>query len=207
MLIYRCLLSQLNVRRHSELQIIVLVHCDDKLAGMTSLGMPSSGVTSLGVASSRVTSSGVTSSGVMSSGGVHMKREIGVLSSAAIATGIIIGSGIFVSPVSVVSHTGSVGLSLVLWAAAGGISLMVVLCYGEMTAMFPRAGGEYACFRAMLGPLPAFLHAWLFLVIINPSFHAVLALTAAQYLFKPFFPDCPVPESAMKLTSVWILSE
>ena len=43
------------------------------------------------------------------------------------------------------------------------------------------------------------------LVIVNPSAYAILALTATNYIFKPFFPDCPLPFLAHKLFSIWIV--
>ncbi|KAI0230632.1 Large neutral amino acids transporter small subunit 1 [Lamellibrachia satsuma] len=120
-------------------------------------------------------------------------------------TGVIIGSGIFVSPVSIIAQCQSVGLSLVVWAVSGVLTMFVVLSYTELAGMFPKAGGEYAYTMAVLGPLPAFLIAWVNLVIVNPSACAVLALTTTNYLFKPIFPDCALPFAAQKLFSVWIV--
>lgn len=138
-------------------------------------------------------------------GRIHMKREINFLSASAIMTGVIIGSGIFVSPVSIVAQCGSVGLSLVVWAVSGVLTLFIVLSYIELAGMFPQAGGDYAYMMAIIGPLPAFLNAWVMLVIVNPSSFAVLALTTTNYIFKPIFRDCALPFVAQKLFSVWLV--
>lgn len=138
---------------------------------------------------------------------IRMRREINLLYSIAIMTGVIIGSGIFVSPVSITQNCGSIGLSLVFWAVTGLITLCMVLCYAELGCCYPRAGGEYAYFREILGPVPAFLNVWIQFVVIKPTFQAILALTTTNYLFYPLYPDCSMPTAANKLVSMWILRE
>ena len=137
-----------------------------------------------------------------------MRRELNLLYSVSVMLGVVIGSGIFVSPVSIMFHCQSVGLSLIIWVLSGLLSLCIALCYVELACMFPKAGGEYAFFMEILpGRLVAFLEAWVHLVIINPAFYAVLALIAAQYLVQMFFTDCTAPDRAVKVLSIWILGK
>ena len=138
---------------------------------------------------------------------VRMKKEINLTYATAMMTGCIIGSGIFVSPISLIRHSGSVGLALVLWVFSGLLTTPVILSYAELGIMFPSSGAEYVYYNEVLGPLPSFLVVWVFNVVILPAFYAVLTLTTTNYLFYPFYHDCSPPQSLTKLVSTWLMSK
>lgn len=54
---------------------------------------------------------------------VHLRREIGLLSAVSFVIGTVVGSGIFIAPKGVLMNSGSVGLSLLVWALCGILSL------------------------------------------------------------------------------------
>ncbi|XP_063841152.1 Y+L amino acid transporter 2-like isoform X1 [Scylla paramamosain] len=129
----------------------------------------------------------------------QLKKELGLLEGVAIILGIIVGSGIFISPKGVLRETGSVGMSLVVWVMCGLMSLVGALCYAELGTSIPKSCGDYAYINAGFGSLPAFLFLWAANLIFVPTTNAIMALAFAKYVVQPFFPNCDLPDDAVRL--------
>jgi len=108
-------------------------------------------------------------------------RRLGTWDAAAIVIGGVIGGGIFRSVSTVAERTSSGAQLLALWAIGGLLTLTGVLCYAELGARRPQAGGVYIYLREAFGQLPAFLFGWTMALINYPGSVAAVATTFADY--------------------------
>ena len=83
-------------------------------------------------------------------GRIRLRPKLGLFNGCAIIIGVIIGSGIFISPKGVLFHTGSPLLSIVLWAFCGLFSMLGALCYAELGTRIPKSGGDYVYISEVL---------------------------------------------------------
>ncbi|XP_059060620.1 large neutral amino acids transporter small subunit 1 [Achroia grisella] len=139
-----------------------------------------------------------------SSEGVRLKKELNLMNGVAIVVGVIVGSGIFVSPTLVLKHSGSKGMALIVWILSGFLSMVGALCYAELGTMIPKSGGDYAYIGEAFGALPSFLYLWVALFILVPTGNAITALTFAQNILKPLWPECKPPDDAVSLIAASI---
>ncbi|KAK2859093.1 hypothetical protein Q5P01_003713 [Channa striata] len=126
---------------------------------------------------------------------VHLRREIGLLPAVSFIIGTVVGSGIFVAPKGVLMNSGSAGLSLLVWALCGVLSLFGALCYAELGTTFTKSGGHYTYLLETLGPLPAFLHLWMDFLFSGPASTSFVSLAFGRYVVEPFFVPCAAPNS------------
>lgn len=140
-------------------------------------------------------------------GQVALKKQISLFQGVAIIVGIIVGSGIFVSPVGILQNVRSVGMSFVLWIVCGIYNALGAVCYAELGTMIPQSGGEYVYIRRAFGDIASFICLWIDFLLICPVGIAAMGLMFAVYLLKPIYPDCEVPEDSTRLLAGLISSK
>ncbi|XP_069724756.1 B(0,+)-type amino acid transporter 1 isoform X2 [Phaenicophaeus curvirostris] len=128
----------------------------------------------------------------------NLQKEVGLISGICMIVGTIIGSGIFVSPKSVLANVGAVGPCLTTWAACGVLATLGALCFAELGTMITKSGGEYPYLMEAFGPIPAFLFSWTSLIVTKPSSFAIICLSFAEYASAPFYPGCDPPQVVIK---------
>ena len=111
-----------------------------------------------------------------------LERRLGTGAAVALVVGEIIGIGIFLTPAQMAKALGSPFWVLVVWLAVGAAALCGALCYGELAARHPEAGGGYVYLREAWGPGLAFLYGWKSLLVMDPGLTAAFAAGIAQYV-------------------------
>ncbi|KAK7922245.1 hypothetical protein WMY93_009147 [Mugilogobius chulae] len=132
---------------------------------------------------------------------VELGKKVTLLRGVAIIIGTIIGAGIFISPKGIVKHSGSIGVSLLVWVACGLLSLFGALCYAELGTCIQKSGGHYTYILEAFGPQMAFIRLWVELIALRPAAIAVISLAFGQYILEPIFMPCAVPTLAVKLAT------
>ena len=114
----------------------------------------------------------------------HLKREIGLFSAIAIVVANMVGTGIFTTSGFILQEVGSTSALLLAWFLGGIFALCGALCYGELGARYPQAGGEYVFLRESHGKPLAFLSGWISLIVGFSAPIAAAAIAFATYLLK-----------------------
>lgn len=114
-------------------------------------------------------------------------QKLGLFTAVTIVIGSMIGSGIFKKSASMSGELGAPGIVLVIWLAAGIISLIGALTNAEVAGLLPRAGGQYVYFREMYGKFTGYLYGWSIFAVIQTGSIASIAYVFSGYL-EYFFP-------------------
>ena len=112
---------------------------------------------------------------------MQLKRQFGLWTAVALIIGQVIAVGIFLTPAGMAKSVGSPFWLLVIWILIGLMTLSGALCYGELAARFPQAGGSYAFLREIYGTLAAFLYGWMVLLVLDPGLTAIFGVGLAGY--------------------------
>jgi basic amino acid/polyamine antiporter, APA family len=111
----------------------------------------------------------------------ELRRQIGLRTAAALVVGEVIAVGIFLTPAGMAKQLGSPMWLLIVWLAMGAMALCGALCYGELAARYPEAGGGYVYLREGYGPAVAFMYGWMAFLVMDPGLTAALAVGLATY--------------------------
>ena len=111
----------------------------------------------------------------------ELVKGLGLFDSTMIVVGSMIGSGIFIVSADIAHQVQSPGLLLVVWLASGLITLIGALCFGELAAAMPHAGGQYVYLRESCGPVFGFLYGWSMLLVIETATIAAVAIAFAKF--------------------------
>ncbi len=121
----------------------------------------------------------------------EFKPSLSLIDATMLVAGSMIGSGIFIVTADISRQTGSAGWLIVVWALTGFMTLTAALSYGELSSMFPKAGGQYIYLREAYNPLVSFLYGWSFFTVIQTATIAAVGVAFAKFTayLLPFFSE------------------
>lgn len=109
------------------------------------------------------------------------KPSLRLFDATMIVAGSMIGSGIFIVSTDIVRNVGSAGWLILVWVITGLMTVMAAVSYGEMSGMFPRAGGQYVFLREAFNPLAGFLYGWSSFTVIQTATIAAVGVAFSRF--------------------------
>lgn len=118
----------------------------------------------------------------MSDHQTSFKPTLSLFDGTMIVAGSMIGSGIFIVSADIARNTGSAGWLIAVWLITGFMTLTAALSYGELSGMFPKAGGQYVYLKEAYNPLMGFLYGWSFFAVIQTATIAAVGVAFSKFL-------------------------
>ena len=112
----------------------------------------------------------------------ELTRGVGPWAATAVNVTNMIGTGVFLKTRVMTCNVGSATMVLVVWLAAGLLSLAGTFAYSEIAAMMPEAGGDYVYLRRAYGRLVGFLSGWVAFTVARAGSQAALAVGLAIFM-------------------------
>jgi basic amino acid/polyamine antiporter, APA family len=109
------------------------------------------------------------------------KPSLGLLDGTMIVAGSMIGSGIFIVSADITRTVGSAGWLIFVWAITGFMTLTAAVSYGELSGMYPKAGGQYVYLKEAYNPLTGFLFGWSFFAVIQTATIAAVGVAFSKF--------------------------
>ena len=109
------------------------------------------------------------------------KRVLNLWDATMVVAGSMIGSGIFIVSADIVRNVGSAGWLIGVWLITGFMTIIAAVSYGELSGMFPKAGGQYVYLKEAYNPLISFLYGWSFFAVIQTATIAAVGVAFARF--------------------------
>src|SRR5690242_7047908 len=109
------------------------------------------------------------------------KPSLGLLDATLVVAGSMIGSGIFIVSADMTRHVGGAGWLIVVWLITGFMTITAAVSYGELSGMYPKAGGQYVYLKEAYNPLMGFLYGWSFFAVIQTATIAAVGVAFARF--------------------------
>jgi len=132
---------------------------------------------------------------------------LSVFDAVMIMVGLVLGIGIFRTPSVVAANVGTEFMFILVWVIGGAMTLVGALCYAELSAAHPHAGGEYHFLSRAYGKSLAMMFGWARCTVIQTGTIAAVAFVLGDYASQivplgPYGPALYAALSVIVLTAV-----
>lgn len=124
-----------------------------------------------------------------------MNKKLNLWDSIMIVMGSMIGSGIFIVSSDMMRQLGSGYWLIAVWLITAIATIAAAICYGELSSMYPKAGGQYTYLTEVFGKMTGFLYGWSLFAVIQTGTIAAVAVAFgkfAGYLFPQLNDAAPI---------------
>ena len=139
-----------------------------------------------------------------------MQRKLKLWDATMLVMGSMIGSGIFIVSSDMMRNLGSGYWLIAVWLITGIMTVAAAISYGELSAMFPKAGGQYTYITEIFGKMTGFLYGWGLFTVIQTGTIAAVAMAFGKftaYLIPALNNSDPIFQSGtFRITWVQILA-
>ncbi len=135
-----------------------------------------------------------------------MSRKLKLWDAVMLVMGSMIGSGIFIVSSDMMRNLGSGYWLIVAWVITGIMTVAAAISYGELSSIYPKAGGQYTFMTEIFGRLTGFLYGWGLFTVIQTGTIAAVAMAFGKftaYLF-PVLEDAPNIYQSVNFKITWI---
>ena len=139
-----------------------------------------------------------------------MHKKLKLWDATMLVMGSMIGSGIFIVSADMMRNLGSGYWMIIVWVITGIMTVAAAISYGELSALFPKAGGQYTYLTEIFGKRMGFLYGWGLFTVIQTGTIAAVAMAFGKftaYLFPALNNAAPIFQSGeFQITWIQILA-
>lgn len=110
-----------------------------------------------------------------------MQPKLKLKDAIMIVMGSMIGSGIFIVSSDIMRNLGSGYWLIVVWLITAVMTVAAAISYGELSSIFPKAGGQYTYISEIFGKMMGFLYGWGLFTVIQTGTIAAVAVAFGKY--------------------------
>ncbi|WP_445430417.1 APC family permease [Chryseobacterium indoltheticum] len=139
-----------------------------------------------------------------------MQKKLKLWDAIMLVMGSMIGSGIFIVSADMMRNLGSGYWMIIVWLITGIMTVAAAISYGELSSLFPKAGGQYTYLTEIFGKKMGFLYGWGLFTVIQTGTIAAVAMAFGKftaYLVPELNNAAPIIQSGtFQITWIQILA-